>query len=135
MSISQQLTQHCFHTLDSVQMYQLLEQVKDKLESMSFDRLVSVDLLPLSLTSLLSVSVNKPFIITRKQTKGYGTNKSIEGSFSSGEKVVVLVFDFDQAAEDVLLMLQDSGLIIQKVLVFNETVFNQSNSYNIESIE
>lgn len=56
----------------------------------SFHRLAGPELGAVALAAALSLEVNKPFIIVRKQEKEYGTSRLVEGEVSKGEKVVIV---------------------------------------------
>ncbi|MBT5855380.1 orotate phosphoribosyltransferase [bacterium] len=56
----------------------------------TYDRIAAPELGAVALAAMVSVKVNKPFIIVKKQSKDYGTQKLIEGHFEKGERVVVL---------------------------------------------
>lgn len=44
----------------------------------------------LPLATLLSVKMKQPMLIRRKEAKGYGTKKLIEGKFESGETCLII---------------------------------------------
>ncbi len=56
----------------------------------SYDRIAAPELGAVSLAALLSVKLNKPFVIVRKSDKGYGTRRLIEGEFHPKERMVVI---------------------------------------------
>jgi orotate phosphoribosyltransferase len=55
-----------------------------------FDAIASVPTSGLIFGSALAYEMSKPFIYARKESKGYGTGKTIEGFLKSGSKVVVV---------------------------------------------
>lgn len=55
-----------------------------------FDALVSVPTSGLVFGSALAYEMEKPFLYVRKESKGYGTSKLIEGHLASGSKVVII---------------------------------------------
>ncbi|HEX6067795.1 MAG TPA: orotate phosphoribosyltransferase [Nitrososphaera sp.] len=55
-----------------------------------FDCLASVPTSGLVFGSALAYEMNKPFLYVRKEAKGYGTSKLIEGHLASGAKVVLV---------------------------------------------
>jgi orotate phosphoribosyltransferase len=55
-----------------------------------FDTIASVPTSGLVFGSALAYEMSKPFIYARKESKGYGTGKTIEGFLKSGSKVVVV---------------------------------------------
>ena len=120
MSQQQQIKQHCFYTLQRDNLNSLANKVISTLHSVDFDRLACIDLLPLALTSIVSIGLDKPFIILRKQTKGYGTNNAIEGNVKSGDRLAVISFDFDTATQSMIQQLQNNSYLIQSVTLFKE---------------
>ncbi len=56
----------------------------------SFNRLAGPELGAVALVTALSLEVNKPFIIVRKEEKLHGTSKMMEGEVFKGEKVVMI---------------------------------------------
>lgn len=55
-----------------------------------FDSLVSVPTSGLVFGSALAYEMDKPFAYVRKESKGYGTSKLIEGHLASGSRVVII---------------------------------------------
>ncbi len=56
----------------------------------TFNRLAGPELGAVALATALSLEVQKPFIIVRKEEKAYGTSKMMEGEVFKGEKVVLI---------------------------------------------
>jgi orotate phosphoribosyltransferase len=56
----------------------------------TFDRIAGPELGAVALATALSLEVKKPFVIVRKEEKGYGTSKIVEGEIKKGEKVVMV---------------------------------------------
>jgi orotate phosphoribosyltransferase len=55
-----------------------------------YDRLAGPELGAVTITSVLACEVNKPFVLVRKEAKGYGTDKIFEGELNKGERVVLI---------------------------------------------
>ena len=55
-----------------------------------FDAIASVPTSGLVFGSALAYEMNKPFVYARKESKGYGTGKSVEGFLKPGSKVVIV---------------------------------------------
>lgn len=69
----------------------LAKELAKKLPDLdTFDRLAGPELGAVALVAALSIEVNKPFVIVRKEQKGYGTSKVVEGKLEPGEKVVLI---------------------------------------------
>jgi orotate phosphoribosyltransferase len=56
----------------------------------SYDRLAAPELGGVALAAALSIKANKPFVIVRKGSKGYGTEKLIEGAINPNERIVLI---------------------------------------------
>lgn len=56
----------------------------------SVNRIAGVELGGVPLATAVSLETGKPFIIVKKESKGYGTNKAVEGAYEEGESVVVV---------------------------------------------
>lgn len=55
-----------------------------------YDRLAAPELGAVPIAAVLSVAVKKPFVIVKKESKGYGTQKVVEGTHHPGERMVVI---------------------------------------------
>jgi uridine monophosphate synthetase len=60
------------------------------LRTLSFDRLAAIPYAALPIGTAVSLEMDVPLVYPRKEVKGYGTRKGIEGLFEQGERVVVL---------------------------------------------
>jgi orotate phosphoribosyltransferase len=54
------------------------------------DRLAGPELGAVALAAATSLSSGLPFLIVRKEAKGYGTDKRLEGAFEPGERVCLV---------------------------------------------
>jgi orotate phosphoribosyltransferase len=54
------------------------------------DRLAGAELGGVPLATAVALETDLPFVIVRKASKGYGTDKRIEGVMNAGERVVLL---------------------------------------------
>ncbi len=84
----------------------------------SYDLIAAPELGAVPLASVLSIKLNKPFIIVRKSGKGYGTDKLIEGGFESKQRAVLVedVLTTGGAAMRAADILIDNDISIVKVL-------------------
>lgn len=55
-----------------------------------FDIIAAPELGAVPLASVLSVKINKPYVIVRKAGKEYGTQRLIEGGFQKGQRAVMV---------------------------------------------
>ena len=56
----------------------------------TYDRIGAPELGAVPLAAVLSIECQKPFIIIKKESKGYGTKNMIEGPYAKGERVWVV---------------------------------------------
>ena len=57
---------------------------------MQFDFICGVPYTALPIATSMSLSYNKPMIMKRKEAKGYGTKKMLEGVFKAGDSCLVI---------------------------------------------
>ncbi len=56
----------------------------------TYDRIAAPELGAVSLAAVVSIKVNKPFVIVKKESKGYGTKRMIEGRYAATDRMVIL---------------------------------------------
>jgi orotate phosphoribosyltransferase len=78
----------------------------------SYQRLAGPELGAVALVTALSLEVNKPFIIVRKEEKLYGTSKMMEGEVFKGDKIILIedILTTAGAAIDAANKLKHSGI-------------------------
>ena len=76
------------------------------------DRLAGPELGAVALAAAASLVSRLPFLIVRKEAKGYGTENRIEGAFSPGDRVCLIedVVTSGGAAADAVRALREAGL-------------------------
>ncbi len=84
----------------------------------TFDRIGAPELGAVSLAAVLSVICKKPFIIIKKATKGYGTDRLIEGEFHTGETIVMIedILTTGGAALRAAEVAKNSGLLVHLII-------------------
>jgi orotate phosphoribosyltransferase len=77
-------------------------------------RLAAPELGAVALAAAASLASGRPFVIVRKEAKGYGTGNRIEGAFEPGERVCLVedVVTSGGAALEAVAALREAGLIV-----------------------
>lgn len=60
------------------------------MKDLKFDRIAGIPYAAMPIASAISMEMEKPLIYRRKETKGYGTNKMIEGEYKKGETIAII---------------------------------------------
>ncbi|MBI2588774.1 orotate phosphoribosyltransferase [Candidatus Saccharibacteria bacterium] len=60
------------------------------LKNLKFDRIAGIPYAAMPIASAVSLEMQKPLIYRRKESKGYGTNKRIEGEYKKGETIAII---------------------------------------------
>ncbi|MGI0048636.1 MAG: orotate phosphoribosyltransferase [Nitrososphaera sp.] len=83
-----------------------------------FDTLASVPTSGLMFGSALAYEMSKPFVYARKESKGYGTGKTIEGFLKAGSKVVIVddVATTGTSVSGAVEMIRSNGAIVEDVV-------------------
>jgi uridine monophosphate synthetase len=87
--------------------------------TLSFDRIAAVPYAGLPIGVALALEMNCPMIYPRLEVKEHGTRRAIEGSYSAGERVLLvddLITRGDSKLE-AIAPLEQAGLIVGDVLV------------------
>jgi orotate phosphoribosyltransferase len=76
-------------------------------------RIAGPELGAVALAASASLAGGLPFLIVRKEAKGYGTDRRIEGEFTAGEEVCLVedVVTSGGAAEEAVDALREAGLV------------------------
>ena len=89
------------------------------LTGLSFQRIAAIPYAGLPLGTAVALATGRPMIYPRREVKSYGTGKTIEGSFESGETVVVLddVIASGASKREAIEPLEAAGLVVKDVVV------------------
>ncbi len=81
--------------------------------------LAGVALGAVPLVAVTADRLGRPYVIARKQAKGYGTGNRIEGRIDEGEEVIVLedIATTGQSAVDAVEAIREAGAVVDRVLV------------------
>lgn len=87
--------------------------------SLSAQRICGVPYAALPIATMISAQTGLPMLIKRKEAKGYGTKKMLEGIYLPGDKVVLMedVITSGQSLIETIKILEEEGLIIEQILI------------------
>jgi len=110
------LDKYLFST-DPVLLKAIARRLAEKLPA-QFDRLAGVELGAVPLVAAVALATGKPFVIVRKQAKGYGTSKLFEGRLEKGQRVVLVEDVLTTASQAISAAgrLKEFGAEVVKVL-------------------
>ncbi|MBG90217.1 MAG: orotate phosphoribosyltransferase [Actinobacteria bacterium] len=96
----------------------LAKAIQDHLPDLAFDRIAAPELGAVPIAAVLSVQIERPFVIVRKASKGYGTENLIEGSYKKGDKMVLVedVLTTGGAAMAAAEVLEANGVEVLKII-------------------
>jgi orotate phosphoribosyltransferase len=82
------------------------------------DRLAGVELGGVPLVTALALETGLPYLIVRRQAKGYGTAKEVEGVWNAGERVVLIEDVLTTAGQAITAAqrLGNLGLRVERIL-------------------
>jgi len=89
------------------------------LRPLAFDRLAAIPYAALPIGTAVSLELGCPIIYPRKELKGYGTRRAVEGEFQKGERVVVLddLITTSASKLEAIAPLEGLGLQVEDVVV------------------
>jgi uridine monophosphate synthetase len=89
------------------------------LRPLAFDRLAAIPYAALPIGTAVSLELGCPLIYPRKEVKGYGTQRAVEGEFQKGERVAVLddLITTGASKLEAIAPLEELGLQVKDVVV------------------
>ena len=104
----------------------LMNMISDKIVSklnmnsdIDYDHIVGVPYGTLPLVGLLSNKIDKPMLFMRKEKKGYGSKKIIEGKYEIGDSVILIEDTITSGSSiiETISKLENCGIFVSYVLV------------------
>jgi uridine monophosphate synthetase len=89
------------------------------LAGLTFDRIAAIPQAGLPIGAAVALATGRPMIFPRREAKGYGTGKVIEGRFAPGEVAVVVddVISSGGSKREAIAPLEAAGLVVKDVVV------------------
>jgi uridine monophosphate synthetase len=91
----------------------------EELKPLSFQRIAAIPYSALPIATAVSLKADLPLIYPRREEKGYGTRRRIEGEFEAGETAVVIddVITTGDSKLEAIAPLEAAGLILKDIAV------------------
>lgn len=91
----------------------------DLLRRLRFDRLAAIPYAALPIGAAVALETGYPLIYPRKEVKAHGRQRTIEGHFAPGERVVVLddLITTGGSKIEAVGALRDAGLVVEDIVV------------------
>lgn len=89
------------------------------LQSLDYDRLAGIPYAAMPIAAAVAAETKQPWIYTRKEAKGYGLNKMIEGEYEAGETIAVIddLITTGASKFEVIKPFEKAGLKVKDVIV------------------
>lgn len=119
----------------------IAEAMWQQISKKHFDRICGVPYTALPIASYLSIKYNCPMVMRRKEAKGHGTGKLIEGIYAHNHKCLVVEDLITSGASifETIAPLESVGIKVEDVVVFldrqqggKEKV--EQKGYNLHSV-
>lgn len=86
---------------------------------LQFDRIAGIPYAALPIAVAVSFELDKPLVYPRKEDKGYGTRRRVEGNFNKGETVLVYddLITTGESKFEAIAPLEQEGLVVKDIVV------------------
>ncbi|MBI4052807.1 MAG: orotate phosphoribosyltransferase [Candidatus Diapherotrites archaeon] len=116
---------------------QILHKVAAELRKITlgceFDRIAGIPYAAISIATAVSLENDIPMIYPRKEQKGYGTKRTIEGNYAEGDRILVYddLITTGESKFEAIAPLEEAGLKVKYIVVLVDR--EQGGKQQIES--
>ena len=115
----------------------IAELISEKIEGENIDKIAGPALgaVPIAVASSLNTKI--PLLMIRKEKKGYGTSKQIEGELNTGDNVIVVedVTTTGGSLLKAIKVIKDNGGIVKRAFVVVDREEGASDAFENEGIK
>lgn len=99
---------------------QLCDLIYSKMSGLNYDSICGVPYSALTFASGIAYAHHIPMLLKRKEAKGYGTKKILEGSYQVGDKCVIIedVVTTGMSIGETTVVLEEFGIKVQDIVCF-----------------
>lgn len=113
----------------------------EKTKGLQFDRIAGIPYAAIAIATAVSLEAELPMIYPRKEQKGYGTQREIEGIYKEGETVLVYddLITTGSSKFEAIAPLESAGLKVKDIVVLVDREQGgakelSERSYNLHSV-
>ncbi len=98
---------------------EVAEELRKKTMGLQFDRIAGIPYAAISIATAVSLENDIPMIYPRKEQKGYGTKRKIEGVYTEGERILVYddLITTGESKFEAIAPLEAVGLKVKDIVV------------------
>ena len=95
----------------------IVDKIIENINPTNFDYICGVPYGAICIATLLSVKLNKPMLLLRKEQKGYGLKNLIEGNYTQNGRVLLVedVVTTASSVQTACMQLNDHGLNVSQI--------------------
>lgn len=99
---------------------QLCDLIYSKMIGLNYDSICGVPYSALTFASGIAYAHKIPMLLKRKEAKGYGTKKILEGNYQAGDKCLIIedVVTTGMSIGETTVVLEEFGIKVQDIVCF-----------------